>query len=1147
MSEERTDNGVFVDLPLNMLRMMEEEFTSLHGPLPVEYLAAPDHERPTRLKALLHERGRAALCLSGGGIRSATFALGVIQGLAKRGLVSKFDYLSTVSGGGYIGSWLSAWTCRAPHGIKGVETCLSKGFLKTTIDTNLAGAHAIEDDPIGSGGVGANPDSEGADPRAIGHLRRYSNYLTPKLGLMSADTWTVAALYLRNLLVNWAVIIPLLLAVLMLPRLCIPCTQYTGTTPPWMWAILATGIVLLVAAMTVTGLSVPSVAIDRLGCRRGTLEHNARHARLGQGGFLRGVLLPLVAADVALSTAWAFFRNDAGINGAIPPWWLFVVAGMGLYFLTLLCTLAFGLLPSLGANLRVYLRPDLFVVFAVVGALGGLLTFLAAAYLFPVPKAHPRLYATFAMPSLVFIHFLTGTLYVALTSRTSDPRDDEDREWWARAAGWLLVTIFAWSLFSAIVLVVPALFTKGLWQKLGPIVGALAGGATMFLSASSKTSAGSDEGNRSKGLTSLIYRGALGLTAPIFIVFLVAGLSFITDALLAGSFPSDPAQHRTIVVTSEMLHMAGWTIGLILIGILGARLININKFSMHSMYRNRLIRAYLGASRERHPNHFTGFDADDNLQMYSLRAKTVGGEPVLSECNLRDVPGLLRLLRDNDHWLSARIWPLCTNAASLGVDHDHSTEMMNALLNDLNSIVTGSASIRNSTTPASGDPASAQEKTAARFGKRHRKSDGSKSIDANGYLYKGGHDWFHLPRSVIRRVRPADGCFSPGDPTMTERNLHLLEHVYEGHILPGAQRPLHVVNLALNIAGDDQLAWQERKAESFSVSPLHCGNHRLGYRRSLFYGGPDGISLGTAVTISGAAVSPNMGYHSSAPMALLMTFFNVRLGWWLGNPGLPGAPHDPSEHGASARLARAMNRFLSSARQRGMQWASTLDPRSYRQSAPRFSIAPVVREAFGLTDETSKYIYLSDGGHFENLGLYEMVLRRCRVIVLSDAGCDPRCAFEDLGNAIRKIRVDLGIEIEIDLSRIRSRESANQTAGKHCAIGLIRYKNADGAKDDGLLIYIKPSLLGDEPADVQNYARTNKEFPHESTGDQWFSESQFESYRALGEHTVDRICSGGSPIPPKMDWSGGLQDFVRMARSYVAFGTRTPEGESISP
>src|SRR5262249_35488523 len=168
-------------------------------------------------------------------------------------------------------------------------------------------------------------------------------------------------------------------------------------------------------------------------------------------------------------------------------------------------------------------------------------------------------------------------------------------------------------------------------------------------------------------------------------------------------------------------------------------------------------------------------------------------------------------------------------------------------------------------------------------------------------------------------------------------------------IKPNNWRPFHVVNMALNLAKGEDLAWQERKAESFTASPLHSGSGKLGYRDSRTYGDGDGISLGTAVAISGAAASPNMGYHSSPPLALLLTLFNVRLGWWLGNPGNAGKE-------------------------------------TYARSGPPFALKPLLFELLGQTTDKADYVYLSDGGHFENLALYEMVRRRCRYIVVIDAG-----------------------------------------------------------------------------------------------------------------------------------------------------------------
>jgi len=189
---------------------------------------------------------------------------------------------------------------------------------------------------------------------------------------------------------------------------------------------------------------------------------------------------------------------------------------------------------------------------------------------------------------------------------------------------------------------------------------------------------------------------------------------------------------------------------------------------------------------------------------------------------------------------------------------------------------------------------------------------------------------------------------------------------------------------------------------------------------------------------------------------------------------------------------------------------------------------PLIREMFGLATDTSEFVFLSDGGHFENLGLYEMVLRRCRFILVSDGGCDPTASFEDLGNALRKIRIDLGVPIEFPTRMpIFARESRTDAAGTYWAIARIRYSQIDRPAGDptpdddydGVLLYVKPAIYGHEPADVDNYARMSPAFPHESTADQFFTESQFESYRALGSYVVDQMCGelagegqrGGNP------------------------------------
>jgi hypothetical protein len=263
------------------------------------------------------------------------------------------------------------------------------------------------------------------------------------------------------------------------------------------------------------------------------------------------------------------------------------------------------------------------------------------------------------------------------------------------------------------------------------------------------------------------------------------------------------------------------------------------------------------------------------------------------------------------------------------------------------------------------------------------------------------------------------------------------------------------------------------------------------------YGGLHGVTLGTAMAISGAAFNPNMGYNSSPLVTFLMTLFNARLGWWLPNPKW------------------ALSQGLSPTRAQLY----------LGRNGPTFALASIVAEALGKTDDRRKWIQLSDGGHFENLGLYEMVLRRCHCIVLVDAGADRQFQFEDLGNAIRKINIDLGIPIT--LSNVEAWPFSNREAStdRYCAIGKIEYCCVDAADaPSGYLIYIKPQLLGDEPRDVTAYAAAHDAFPHESTTNQFFNEAQFESYRHLGSYVIGEILKNGRP--------NGVEELLTAALNY---------------
>jgi hypothetical protein len=320
------------------------------------------------------------------------------------------------------------------------------------------------------------------------------------------------------------------------------------------------------------------------------------------------------------------------------------------------------------------------------------------------------------------------------------------------------------------------------------------------------------------------------------------------------------------------------------------------------------------------------------------------------------------------------------------------------------------------------------------------------------------------------------------------------------------RRPFHIVNTAINLTKVNNLAWQERKAGSFVFTRLYCGYSlpaggsgepdRNSYLRTSDYLStlhPQGwISLGQALAISGAAASPNQGYHSSKAVAFLLTAFNVRLGWWMQNPAKRGAWGKPG---------------------------------------PRFGLWYLLSEVFGLADEDTEYVYLSDGGHFDNLGIYELVRRRCRFIIAVDAGMDRQFGFEDLGNAVRKCQVDFGVRIDID-TKASIPDPGTGKSLYHCGVGRIHYEEADPNAVSGFLLYIKPSLTGNEPIDIMQYASVHPEFPHQSTTDQWFDESQFEAYRKLGHYTTTTVLEKSAVEPQPSQQRPLLDLFVDLSRRW---------------
>ena len=925
------------------------------------------------------------VAFSGGGIRSATFNLGIIQGLAESNLLSRIDYLSTVSGGGYIGSWLH-------------------GFIRNHCAGDLARA-SDQLSPLDTP-VPAQPQD---DP--IAFLRKYSNYLAPRPSLFGADTWVIVTIWLRNVLLNQLILIPALGAVVLAAFLFYflqqwPIATYIPDIP---------FVVMPLVAITLLACTLP-IAVRNLSdiVRRCGLPDLAARATGGQplSGwrrnadpwlvpvliFLAAVVLGCGDTGARIEANIASFRSSLGLLGVMFFVLLFVLQTFGGFRHQYRQTHK----GMTGATFWKNAHP--IWMSAVCAALMVALLHLHWTH---DPNWTEWARVTLGPPLVTGALFLSVSLLIGLMGADYP---DGAREWLARngallalaSAGWLVVFGIA---FYGPYVVALALGNYGK-TTMAAIAAWIATGAAGIVAGSSSRTNGPDEAAKSKSgpLDWLV-----GLAPPLVMVGYLLLVSLGVHQAFAATLditsrpreaptqealqvdvrvppPAEPVEikiNRSAAgvldgvfadarafalgyydvftkgedVPGHLGRLALLLLGCMVMAAIASARININEFSLHNFYKNRLVRCYLGASNAstRRPNRLTGFDPQDDFALSEL-------------------------------------------------------------------------------TPGRG--------------------------------YRG---------------------------------------------------PYPIVNTTLNINVGSELSQQERKGASFVMTPAYCGFQvqdssaykpedpqfeEHGYRRTregdgeMGYSDPKGPTVGQAMAISGAAASPNAGYTTSGPMAFLLTIFDARLGWWLGNP----------------------------------RWKD-----ASRLPGPSFSLKYLLAELAANTTARTRFVNLSDGGHFENLGVYELVRRRCRYIIIGDGEQDGALTFGSLGGAVRKCRADFGVEIDIDPTPIKITKGRSTA---HCVIGTILYpefdptvplptmsKVSDSSEEKsefvqvqpatkyarGWLLYIKSSLTGNEPADVLQYQSENPDFPHQSTGDQFFSESQFESYRRLGLHIIREAFEGVMP------------------------------------
>ena len=841
-----------------------------------------------------------ALCLSGGGIRSAAFALGVIQTMASQGLLARFHYLSTVSGGGYIGSWLQAWM---------LEEARRRDGPRARVGT----ADVLE--------VQRQLTSGASPTGPLDQLRGFTSYLTPQPGLASPDTWAGAILWLRNVAINWAVFGPALLAVALVPlvyRDLIEAVRPALT--PWLVlaalaAVASSAIGACFALPSHRGQPRPS---NQSGTTSIYVESAAIVRSSARPAWIWAALLPLAMSPVLLG------------GGGPPEQVLHVQAGGHV----------FGPAAVLGASTGVALMAAYLIAWAMTprdqgselyaSSLGPWIAGCVAACMILafgvrlgydtltwMPRREGAAWLAVLGPFWTMLaHLSLSTVFVGL--RTKARRGDLDREWLARLSSLKVVPALLAAVLAAVCLILPGVLQHAdiphLYASSVSVFTAVSGVTAALLGTSAKTPPVAPGGPRLLSVATVTVLATFGFAIGLFALLASAGQSLAR--LLSSQV--DPTGSAPIWAATLAAAVGAFVVALLL-----GRRVNVNRFSLHNVYRNRLVRAFLGSAR--------GSDRNDQDQFTKFAAA--------------DNPRLCELA------------------------------------------------------PAAGQ---------------------------------------------TRRLFP-------------------------------------VIGTSLNLTHDGRRKWAERKAAPFVMTPVACGSESLKGKESLggkggrfvdpaLYGGveresgvegePLGITLGTAMAVSGAAVSPNMGYHSSPATAFLLTLFNLRLGIWLPNPATTSA-----------------------------------DAQRYAQ--PPHALSALLDEMLGRVGDRGSSIYLSDGGHFDNLGLYEMVRRGCRLIVVVDTGEDPEHAFSDLGDALRKIRIDQQVEITFPTPLPIAAAAEWTDRNRPFALGRITWPSPN--RTSGRVLYIKPSLFEGVPMDLRAYARRDPSFPNDSTLDQFFTESRFESYRRLGE------------------------------------------------
>jgi hypothetical protein len=305
---------------------------------------------------------------------------------------------------------------------------------------------------------------------------------------------------------------------------------------------------------------------------------------------------------------------------------------------------------------------------------------------------------------------------------------------------------------------------------------------------------------------------------------------------------------------------------------------------------------------------------------------------------------------------------------------------------------------------------------------------------------------------------------------------------------PDQWGPYHIINTNAVLVDSPNAKYRGRAGDNFIMSHLYCGGDAVGFHPMTALADGE-MTLATAVSISGAALNPNaansgQGATRNRLISFLLAFFNIRLGFWIQNPAVTG-------------------------------WRKMLSDMNRR---PNFFYPGFFQGLLGQQlRENVGYLELTDGGHFDNTGLYELIRRRVDTIYYSSAGADPNFTLDDIGSLLVRIQVDFDVTITFndEMEGLMPGSDGDSVYARRFGFsrmgfdkGTIHYPaTATEPAKKGTLYIVRATLVRDLPAEIYSYRAQHEEFPNQSTNDQFFNEVQVEAYRELGLRLTAQMCS----------------------------------------